>query len=125
MLDALPIALGGMVLPFGLDVALSIPLYHRFIDQSIKFTYFMLFTGVAYPITAFAVLCKLLTELKLVDTTVGVEFWEAGVYRKALSLSVPPSFILFDSVNCQLARGIIDTIDSPMWMTTTIGRVSI
>ena len=125
MLDALPIALGGMVLPFGLDVALSIPLYHRFIDQSIKFTYFMLFTGVSYSITAFPVLCRILTEFKLVDTTVGVEFWEAGVYRKALSSSPPPSFILFDSVNFQLAHGFIDTIDPPMWITTMMGRVSI
>ena len=80
----------------------------------------MLFTSVAYSITAFPVLCRILTEFILVDATVGVEFWEAGVYRKALSLSVPPSFILFDSVNFQLARGIIDTIDPPMWMTTTI-----
>ena len=68
-----------MVLPFGLGAALSIPLYHRFIDQSIKFTYFMLFTGVAYSITAFPVLCRILTELKLVDTTVGIVVLAAGV----------------------------------------------
>ena len=87
---ALPIALGGMVLPLGLKPALSIPLYHRFIDQSIKLTYFMLFTGIAYSITAFPVLCRILTEFKLVDTTVGVVFWEAGVYSKALSPSAAP-----------------------------------
>ena len=114
-----------MVLPFGLGAALSIPLYHRFIDQSIKFTYFMLFTGVAYSITAFPVLCRIPTEFKLVDTTVGVEFWEAGVYRKALSPSAPPSFILFNSVNFQSARGLIKTIDPPSWTTTTMGRVGI
>ena len=113
-----------MVLPFGLGAALSIPLYLRFIDQCIKFTYFMLFTGVAYSITAFPVLCRIPTEFKLVDTTVGVEFWEAGVYRKALSTCAPPSFILFDSVNFQLACGLIETIDPPMWMMETMGRVS-
>ena len=85
----------------------------------------MLFTGVAYSITAFPVLCRILTEFKLVDTTVGVDFWEAGVYRKPLSPSAPPSFILFDSVNCRLAHGIIETIDAPMMITTTMGRVSI
>jgi Kef-type K+ transport system membrane component KefB len=31
----------------------------------------MLFTGVAYSITAFPVLCRILVELQLLDTTVG------------------------------------------------------
>ncbi|KAL0563374.1 K(+)/H(+) antiporter [Marasmius crinis-equi] len=40
----------------------------------------MLFTGVAYSITAFPVLlCRILTELKLLDTTVGVVVLNAGV----------------------------------------------
>lgn len=90
------IALAGMALPFGkcshltmlvhrlspqtgLGAALSVPLYHTFIDQSVKFTNFMLFTGVAYSITAFPVLCRILTELKLLDTTVGVVVLSAGV----------------------------------------------
>jgi Kef-type K+ transport system membrane component KefB len=39
----------------------------------------MLFTGVAYSITAFPVLCRILTELKLLDTTVGIIVLSAGV----------------------------------------------
>lgn len=39
----------------------------------------MLFTGVAYSITAFPVLCRILTELKLLDTTVGIVVLSAGV----------------------------------------------
>ncbi|KAI0917070.1 hypothetical protein AcW2_007298 [Taiwanofungus camphoratus] len=73
------IALAGMAIPFGLGAALSVPLYHTFIDQSVKFTNFMLFTGVAYSITAFPVLCRILTELKLLDTTVGIIVLSAGV----------------------------------------------
>ncbi|KAH9949815.1 Sodium/hydrogen exchanger family-domain-containing protein [Amylocystis lapponica] len=73
------IALAGMALPFGLGAGLSVPLYHTFIDPSVKFTNFMLFTGVAYSITAFPVLCRILTELKLLDTTVGVVVLSAGV----------------------------------------------
>ena len=76
---SVPIALGGMVLPFGFGAALAVPLYHEFIDPSTKFTHFMLFTGVAYSITAFPVLCRILTELKLIDTTVGVVVLSAGV----------------------------------------------
>ncbi|EKM52040.1 uncharacterized protein PHACADRAFT_187402 [Phanerochaete carnosa HHB-10118-sp] len=73
------VALAGMSLPFGLGAALSVPLYHTFIDQSVKFTNFMLFTGVAYSITAFPVLCRILTELKLLDTTVGIVVLSAGI----------------------------------------------
>ncbi|KAI8978732.1 Sodium/hydrogen exchanger family-domain-containing protein [Trametes punicea] len=73
------VAMAGMCLPFGLGAALSVPLYHTFIDSSVKFTNFMLFTGVAYSITAFPVLCRILTELKLLDTTVGIVVLSAGV----------------------------------------------
>ncbi|KAJ7180756.1 Sodium/hydrogen exchanger family-domain-containing protein [Mycena filopes] len=73
------VALAGMILPFGFGAALAVPLYHHFIDQSVKFTHFMLFTGVAYSITAFPVLCRILTELKLLDTTVGIVVLSAGV----------------------------------------------
>ncbi|KAG1814783.1 Sodium/hydrogen exchanger family-domain-containing protein [Suillus subaureus] len=73
------VSLAGMALPFGLGSALSIPLYHQFVDPSVQFTYFMLFTGVAYSITAFPVLCRILTELKLLDTTVGIIVLSAGV----------------------------------------------
>lgn len=39
----------------------------------------MLFTGVAFSITAFPVLCRILKELKLLNTTVGVVVLSAGV----------------------------------------------
>ena len=74
------VAAAGVVVPFGLGAALAIPLYHHFIDASqVSYTHFMLFTGVAYSITAFPVLCRILTELKLLDTTVGVVVLSAGV----------------------------------------------
>ncbi|KAL0563549.1 K(+)/H(+) antiporter, partial [Marasmius crinis-equi] len=74
------VGLAGMVLPFGMGVGLAVPLYREFIDSdAVKFTHFMLFTGVAYSITAFPVLCRILTELKLLDTTVGVVVLSAGV----------------------------------------------
>ncbi|KXN82041.1 K(+)/H(+) antiporter 1 [Leucoagaricus sp. SymC.cos] len=73
------VAFAGMALPFGLGAALSIPIYHHFIPPTVHFTDFMLFTGVAYSITAFPVLCRILTELKLLDTTVGIVVLSAGV----------------------------------------------
>ena len=74
------VALAGIVIPFGLGAGLAVPLYKHFIDASqVKYTHFMLFTGVAYSITAFPVLCRILTELKLLDTTVGIVVLSAGV----------------------------------------------
>jgi Kef-type K+ transport system membrane component KefB len=77
---SLTVAAAGITIPFGLGAALAIPLYHRFIDASqVSYAHFMLFTGVAYSITAFPVLCRILTELKLLDTTVGIVVLSAGV----------------------------------------------
>jgi Kef-type K+ transport system membrane component KefB len=74
------VAAAGITIPFGFGAALAIPLYHHFIDASqVSYTHFMLFTGVAYSITAFPVLCRILTELKLLDTTVGIVVLSAGV----------------------------------------------
>jgi Kef-type K+ transport system membrane component KefB len=77
---SLTVAAAGVTIPFGFGAALAIPLYHHFIDASqVSYTHFMLFTGVAYSITAFPVLCRILTELKLLDTTVGIVVLSAGV----------------------------------------------
>ncbi|KAG6845065.1 hypothetical protein H0H87_001127 [Tephrocybe sp. NHM501043] len=73
------VALAGMIVPFGIGAGLAVPLYKQFISESIKFTHFMLFAGVAFSITAFPVLCRILTELKLLDTTVGIVVLSAGV----------------------------------------------
>ncbi|KAF8965970.1 Sodium/hydrogen exchanger family-domain-containing protein [Flammula alnicola] len=73
------VALAGMILPFGIGAGLSHAVYKEFISPDIKFTHFMLFAGVAYSITAFPVLCRILTELKLLDTTVGIVVLSAGV----------------------------------------------
>lgn len=73
------VALAGMVVPFGIGAGIAVPVYNRFISEDVEFTHFMLFTGVAYSITAFPVLCRILTELKLLDTTVGIVVLSAGV----------------------------------------------
>lgn len=73
------VALAGMVVPFAMGASLAIPLYKNFVDPKIEFTHFMLFTSVAFSITAFPVLCRILTELKLLDTTVGIVVLSAGV----------------------------------------------
>ncbi|TFY72973.1 hypothetical protein EVG20_g50 [Dentipellis fragilis] len=73
------ISVAGLVVPLGLGAALAIPLYHQFIDPSVNYGYFILFVAVAIGITAFPVLCRILTEVKLLETTVGVVVLSAGV----------------------------------------------
>lgn len=68
-----------MVLPFGLGAGLSKAIYDEFVNPSTVYTHFLLFVGVSFAITAFPVLARILTELKLLDTTVGVVVLSAGV----------------------------------------------
>ncbi|KAK0447781.1 Sodium/hydrogen exchanger family-domain-containing protein [Armillaria borealis] len=76
---AVSVSVAGLLLPLGLGAALGVGVYREFIDPSVNFGYFVLFTAVAVGITAFPVLCRILTELKLMDTTVGVVTLSAGV----------------------------------------------
>ena len=73
------ISVAGLIIPLGLGAALAVPIYHQFTDGTANFGYFILFIAVAVGITAFPVLCRILTELKLLDTTVGVVVLSAGV----------------------------------------------
>ncbi|CAI7651069.1 unnamed protein product [Penicillium glandicola] len=80
---ALSVSAAGMILPFGLGCAISYGLYHEFHDDAgtkpIAFGTYLLFIGIAMAITAFPVLCRILTELKLLSTRVGVIVLSAGV----------------------------------------------
>lgn len=80
---AVSVSAAGMILPFGLGCAISYGLYHEFQDEAgtvpIKFGTYLLFIGIAMAITAFPVLCRILTELKLLGTRVGVITLSAGV----------------------------------------------
>ncbi|KAG1868609.1 Sodium/hydrogen exchanger family-domain-containing protein [Suillus subluteus] len=86
--SSLFIALSAMTLSFGLGASISVPLYHTFIPSSVKFTYFMVFIGVTFSITAFPVLCRILTALKLLDTTVGAVVLSAGVCNDVVGWSL-------------------------------------
>lgn len=71
-----------MLLPFALGYALAWGLYHDFADPgtvTISFGVYGLFIGTALAITAFPVLCRILTELKLLRTGVGVTVLAAGI----------------------------------------------
>ncbi|KAF9522733.1 Sodium/hydrogen exchanger family-domain-containing protein [Crepidotus variabilis] len=66
------VSASGLILPLGLGAALGVSIYREFINPNVNFGYFILFTAVAMGITAFPVLCRILTELQLLDTDVGL-----------------------------------------------------
>jgi Kef-type K+ transport system membrane component KefB len=74
------ISAAGMILPFGMGAGIAVPIYNNFVDETkTTFGHFLLFVGVAISITAFPVLCRILTSCKLLDTRVGVIVLAAGV----------------------------------------------
>jgi Kef-type K+ transport system membrane component KefB len=78
---ALTVSLAGMILPFGLGCAIAVGIYNTFVTGSSapSFGIFLLFIGVSFSITAFPVLARILTELKLLQTSVGVIVLSAGI----------------------------------------------
>ena len=60
-----------IVFPFMLGTLLALYLYPRLANNSVTFIQFALFIGTAMSITAFPVLARILTERKLLRTTLG------------------------------------------------------
>ncbi|KAK3998365.1 Sodium/hydrogen exchanger family-domain-containing protein [Cladorrhinum sp. PSN332] len=83
---ALSVGLAGMILPFGLGFAIAWGIYHQFHvtdlpdgREPIGFGVYGLFIGTALSITAFPVLCRILSELNLLRSSVGVTTLAAGI----------------------------------------------
>ncbi|KAF9767784.1 hypothetical protein IL306_015004 [Fusarium sp. DS 682] len=80
---AASVGLASMMLPFGLGVAVAWGLYEEYGDEgtmkNMDFGTFALFIGTALAITAFPVLCRILSELQLLGTSVGVTVLAAGI----------------------------------------------
>ncbi|BEJ15485.1 hypothetical protein CspHIS471_0500900 [Cutaneotrichosporon sp. HIS471] len=74
------ISLAGIALPFAIGSGVAVPVYDNFVNKDkVTFGHFLLFICVAMSITAFPVLCRILTATKLLDTKVGVIVLSAGV----------------------------------------------
>lgn len=80
---ALSVGMAGMIMPFGLGCGIAWGLYDEFHvdgeEEPINFGVYALFVGTALAITAFPVLCRILSELKLLSSSVGVIVLAAGI----------------------------------------------
>lgn len=78
--NAALISVIGMILPFGIGAGVAVPVYNTYVDsETTSFGHFLLFVGVAMAITAFPVLCRILTATKLLEHRVGAIVLAAGV----------------------------------------------
>ncbi|RWA14792.1 hypothetical protein EKO27_g274 [Xylaria grammica] len=76
------VSLAGLLFPFGLGYAIAWGIFNQFEDEitnNVNFGIFGLFVGTALGITAFPVLCRILSELNLLTNSVGVTVLAAGV----------------------------------------------
>jgi Kef-type K+ transport system membrane component KefB len=69
---AVGISQAGIVVPFLLGTALALGLYPRLAPPGVPFTSFSLFLGISLSITAFPVLARILADLGLMRTELGV-----------------------------------------------------
>ena len=53
----------------------------------------------------------------------GVETWELDLYIEPTASRLP-MILPLDEVHCQLSRCRLEHVDPPLWMTTTMDRVS-
>lgn len=63
-------------------------------------------------------------QLLACSPELGVEFWEFDEYWDYDEPNSPPPVIPFDSVICQLSRGIIHTTEPHIWITISMEKVS-
>jgi Kef-type K+ transport system membrane component KefB len=70
--SAIAISHAGITFPFALGAVLALWLYPQLSSQSVPFTNFSLFMGVALAVTAFPVLARILTDRKMEKTDIGV-----------------------------------------------------
>ena len=68
----LAISHASIIVPFLLGSALALPLYPRLSTSDVRFTVFAMFVGVSLSVTAFPVLARILTDLKISKSRMGV-----------------------------------------------------
>ncbi|TVU17166.1 hypothetical protein EJB05_33183, partial [Eragrostis curvula] len=108
---ALAISLSGIALPFALGIGTSFAFRATIIPKDARQAPFLVFMGVALSITAFPVLARILTELKLLTTDLG---------RMALSAAAVDDVVAW--ILLALAIALSGTTTSPiisLWVLLT------
>ncbi|KAF9468401.1 Sodium/hydrogen exchanger [Collybia nuda] len=76
---AIVVSAAGLLVPFAFGYLLAFALYREFLDDSTDFALFALFVAIAICITAIPIVVRMLAELGLFDTALGVVVIGAGM----------------------------------------------
>lgn len=62
--------------------------------------------------------------MNILSPELGINTWEYQEYEEPGTPNGHPLIIPLRNVHCQLSRGTLDYTDPPLWITTTMDRVS-
>jgi Kef-type K+ transport system membrane component KefB len=85
---SLTVSLTGIAVPFGLGAAVAVLLHQRYATPATTYTSFVLFGGTAMSITAFPVLARILSEMRLLDTTLGASVMNAAAVDDIIAWTI-------------------------------------
>jgi len=92
--SAIAISHTSIIVPFLLGASLAVFLYPRLSTASVPFTNFALFLGVSMSITAFPVLARILSEGKMIRTSVGSVAMAAAAVDDATAWTILAGVVL-------------------------------
>jgi Kef-type K+ transport system membrane component KefB len=82
------ISLAGILVPFGLGAAVAVLIQQHYATPSGSYVSFVLFGGTAMSITAFPVLARILSEMRLLGTKVGATTMNAAAVDDVLAWTI-------------------------------------
>ena len=85
---SLAVSLTGIAIPFGLGAAVAVQLHQLYATPSTTYTSFVLFGGTAMSITAFPVLARIMSEMRLLDTVLGASVMNAAAVDDIIAWTI-------------------------------------
>lgn len=73
-----------------------------------------------YPI----LIISLQATLFSISPQLEIRTWHYNEYADPKDATAPPSVMAFSDIHCQVSRGQLKHLDPPVWVTTTMDRVS-
>ncbi len=121
MTASVVVAIGSVVVPFGLGLGSAWWLYPRLADPTVPFGSFATFVGLAMSITAFPVLARILSERRLLGSPVGDTAMAAAAMSRVLAWCALA--FLVPLVTSGATSGLVTTVLSAAYVLLLLGVV--
>lgn len=110
-----------LLLPFGCGAAAALWLYPRFATADVPFALFAVFCGLSLSVTAFPVLARILTDLGLQHTRVGVTGLACAAVGDIAAWCALASLV--SAAHAQAARGVWTVLGVLVYLSVLVGVV--